>query len=148
MAEKPFVILDSIPYLPTYCYIPYNFNLMKIIIFILYCELTRLLPQDPHIRRAEAYGMWWGTARGWGWVSSCKPLCLLGKVRGKVEGMAESGLQCIVPSWICMDRWCIFLWISHAVFPWSTMNFFFRIAHAVFSGSNMEIFRIDYGFCS
>ena len=25
--------------------------------------LTRLLPQDPHIRRAETYGMWWGPRR-------------------------------------------------------------------------------------
>ena len=24
---------------------------------------TRLLPQDPHIRRAETYGMWWGSRR-------------------------------------------------------------------------------------
>ena len=26
-------------------------------------DLIRLLPQDPHIRRAETYGMWWGSWR-------------------------------------------------------------------------------------
>ena len=82
------------------------------------------------------------TQRGWAWVSSCKPFCL-GKVRGKVEGMAESGITysskqdlhgffqdqpcsffLIDPEIFFSVRPCIFFWIEYGNIPDRLLCFF------------------------
>ena len=69
------------------------------------------------------------TKAGWVGVRSCEPFCSPCDVRGKVEGMAKSGIA--YSSKLDMDRQSNFYSRSAMEFLW--------INHAVF-------FLIDYGF--
>ena len=107
-------------------------------------------------RRHMIYMLWEhsGSRGGWGWHLVSHFVCPV-KVRGKVDGMAKSGMAYIVPRWI---------WFHDDIFPYSTRDFFldrprnfFWIVHYIFFwidhgsinfsyGLTMFFLWIDHGF--
>ena len=89
-----------------------------------------------------------GTQRVGGgvWERAVSHFVCPGKVRGKVEGMTESGIaDCIVPSWIWINDVIFsgsamdFFWINHGIFPGSITKFFLDLP-LIFSGLTMNFF--------